>query len=156
MRHKSQGNAVFIAIHPTTYRSGGFLAHGVLDCSSVFLRNIHCGPATGTNASGYYTIMHICNLRRLFIFCIISIKLTPAATASEPQNIFGCFRSSLFNDSHTSSTSIPCTSDFNFSFLPSLSYSFCFLLSFALAAKLILITTMPIPVMAQIVVVHIL
>ena len=30
MRYKSQGNAVFIAIHPTTYRSGGFLAHGVL------------------------------------------------------------------------------------------------------------------------------
>lgn len=30
MRYKSQENAVFIAIHPTTYRSGGFLAHGVL------------------------------------------------------------------------------------------------------------------------------
>ena len=30
MRCKSQGSAVFIAIHPTTYRSGGFLAHGVL------------------------------------------------------------------------------------------------------------------------------
>ena len=25
MRCKSQGSAVFIAIHPTTYRSGGFL-----------------------------------------------------------------------------------------------------------------------------------
>ena len=24
-------NAVFIAIHPATYRSGGFLAHGVLN-----------------------------------------------------------------------------------------------------------------------------
>lgn len=31
MRYKSQENAVFIAIHPTTYRSGGFLAHGVLN-----------------------------------------------------------------------------------------------------------------------------
>lgn len=30
MKHKSQENAVFIAIHPPTYRSGGFLAHGVL------------------------------------------------------------------------------------------------------------------------------
>lgn len=30
MKHKSQENAAFIAIHPTTYRSGGFLAHGVL------------------------------------------------------------------------------------------------------------------------------
>ena len=30
MRYKSQENAVFIAIHPTTYRGGGFLAHGVL------------------------------------------------------------------------------------------------------------------------------
>ena len=93
-----------------------------LDYSSVFLRNVHCDPATGTNTSSYYTIMHICNLRRLFIFCIISLKLTPAATASEPQNIFGCFRSSLFNDSHTSSTSIPCTSDFNFSFAQSVMF----------------------------------
>lgn len=31
MKHKSQENAVFIAIHPPTYRSGGFLAHGVLN-----------------------------------------------------------------------------------------------------------------------------
>ena len=31
MRYKSQENAVFIAIHPTTYRSGGFLAQGVLN-----------------------------------------------------------------------------------------------------------------------------
>ena len=31
MRYKSQENAVFIAIHPTTYRGGGFLAHGVLN-----------------------------------------------------------------------------------------------------------------------------
>lgn len=30
MKCKSQENAVFIAIHPTTYRSGGFLAHGVV------------------------------------------------------------------------------------------------------------------------------
>ena len=30
MRCNSQENAVFIAIHPTSYRSGGFLAHGVL------------------------------------------------------------------------------------------------------------------------------
>lgn len=30
MKHKSQENAAFIAIHPTTYKSGGFLAHGVL------------------------------------------------------------------------------------------------------------------------------
>ena len=30
MRYKSQENAVFIAIHPTTYRGGGFLTHGVL------------------------------------------------------------------------------------------------------------------------------
>ena len=29
---KSQENAVLIAIHPTTYRRGGFLAHGVLKC----------------------------------------------------------------------------------------------------------------------------
>ena len=28
---KSQENAVLIAIHPTTYRRGGFLAHGVLN-----------------------------------------------------------------------------------------------------------------------------
>ena len=31
MRCNSQENAVFIAIHPTSYRSGGFLAHGVLN-----------------------------------------------------------------------------------------------------------------------------
>ena len=31
MRYKSQENAVFIAIHPTTYRGGGFLTHGVLN-----------------------------------------------------------------------------------------------------------------------------
>ena len=31
MKHKSQENAAFIAIHPTTYRSRGFLAHGVLN-----------------------------------------------------------------------------------------------------------------------------
>ena len=30
MRCNSQENAVFIAIHPTSYRSRGFLAHGVL------------------------------------------------------------------------------------------------------------------------------
>ena len=30
MKYKNQVNAVNIAIHPTTYRSGGFLAHGVL------------------------------------------------------------------------------------------------------------------------------
>ena len=30
MRYKSQENVVFIAIHPPTYRGGGFLAHGVL------------------------------------------------------------------------------------------------------------------------------
>lgn len=39
MKHKSQENAAFIAIHPTTYRSGGFLAHGVLNIlKTVFLR----------------------------------------------------------------------------------------------------------------------
>ena len=37
MKHKSQENAVFIAIHPPTYRSGGFLAHGVLNlCATHF------------------------------------------------------------------------------------------------------------------------
>ena len=45
MRYKSQENAVFIAIHPTTYRSGGFLAHGVLKppfpFSPVFLSAPH-------------------------------------------------------------------------------------------------------------------
>ena len=35
MKHKSQENAVFIAIHPPTYRSGGFLAHGVLKNENV-------------------------------------------------------------------------------------------------------------------------
>ena len=35
MKYKSQENAVFIAIHPTTYRSGGFLAHGVLNFSVI-------------------------------------------------------------------------------------------------------------------------
>jgi hypothetical protein len=32
-------NAVFIAIHPTTYRGGGFLAHGVLKlrCKAQYL-----------------------------------------------------------------------------------------------------------------------
>jgi len=30
VKYKNQVNAVNIAIHPTTYRSGGFLAHGVL------------------------------------------------------------------------------------------------------------------------------
>lgn len=36
MKHKSQENAVFIAIHPPTYRSGGFLAHGVLKYKVIF------------------------------------------------------------------------------------------------------------------------
>jgi len=35
MKHKSQENAVFIAIHPPTYRSGGFLAHGVLNFTTM-------------------------------------------------------------------------------------------------------------------------
>ena len=43
MRYESQENAVFIAIHPTTYRGGGFLAHGVLKngnyIEQVFARN---------------------------------------------------------------------------------------------------------------------
>lgn len=39
MKHKSQENAVFIAIHPPTYRSGGFLAHGVLNTSIKFMHN---------------------------------------------------------------------------------------------------------------------
>ena len=35
MRYKSQENAVFIAIHPTTYRGGGFLAHSVLNVIKI-------------------------------------------------------------------------------------------------------------------------
>ena len=35
MKHKSQENAVFIAIHPATCRGGGFLAHGVLNITSA-------------------------------------------------------------------------------------------------------------------------
>ena len=31
MKYKSQENAMFVAIHPTTYRGGGFLTHGVLN-----------------------------------------------------------------------------------------------------------------------------
>jgi hypothetical protein len=31
MRYKKQENAVFIAIHPTTYRGGEFIVHGVLN-----------------------------------------------------------------------------------------------------------------------------
>jgi len=31
VKYKNQVNAVNIAIHPTTYRSGGFLAHGGLN-----------------------------------------------------------------------------------------------------------------------------
>ena len=45
MRYESQENVMYIAIHPTTYRGGGFLAHGVLKasehisgvCSSTYL-----------------------------------------------------------------------------------------------------------------------
>lgn len=40
MKHKSQENAVFIAIHPPTYRSGGFLAHGVLNGRSSSILSV--------------------------------------------------------------------------------------------------------------------
>lgn len=40
MKHKSQENAVFIAIHPPTYRSGGFLAHGVLK-ATLFIKKFN-------------------------------------------------------------------------------------------------------------------
>lgn len=40
MKHKSQENAVFIAIHPPTYRSGGFLAHGVLKLCQVLIKSL--------------------------------------------------------------------------------------------------------------------
>ena len=46
MKYKSQENAMFIclsqfiAIHPTTYRGGGFLTHGVLNVSKIALLNV--------------------------------------------------------------------------------------------------------------------
>ena len=35
MKHQSHENAVWIAIHPPTYRRGGFLAHGVLNFTTL-------------------------------------------------------------------------------------------------------------------------
>ena len=52
MRYKSQENAVFIAIHPTTYRSGGFLAHGVLNETSLL------PPQFDNSVSITITIIH--------------------------------------------------------------------------------------------------
>lgn len=52
---KSQENAVLIAIHPTTYRRGGFLAHGVLNKKTP--SNI-----THNNAIPNPKKLHVCTL----------------------------------------------------------------------------------------------
>lgn len=68
MKHKSQENAVFIAIHPPTYRSGGFLAHGVLKYS-IFLSLSFSFPNNSTVSSCPQLIIISYFITR-FSFCL--------------------------------------------------------------------------------------